>query len=145
MEIKYEIVATDITNYSKENAVGTSSVTIQVIIMCSVITLFMLSDMILALLSTFKNDGSINVFSLNMLIRLLISFAILGISYLVVITFSKVVARRVTSTAGKNGLFCEHAIMLDENGFTKVTEVNRNFHSWEGVEKIAETNSYVTI
>lgn len=145
MEIKYEIVPTDITYYSKEAAVGTSSYTIQVIILCSVIVLFMLSDMILAALSTIKNDGSITVFSYNMLARLLISFAIMGISYLALITLSRVTARRVTSTAGKNGLFCEHTITLDEKGFTETTDVNRNFLSWVGVEKITETNNYVTI
>ena len=146
MEIKYEIVATDITKYSKEAAAGTTSLHIQVVILCSIVTLFMLSDMILAALSTIRNDGSINVVSYNMLARLLISFAIMGISYLAVITLGRIAARRIeTTTTGKNGLFCEHTITLDDSGFTETTDVNKTFHSWEGVEKITETDSYVTI
>jgi len=145
MEIKYEIVATDITYYSKEAAVGTRFYTIQVVILCSVTILFMLSDMILAAVSTITNDGSINVRSLNMLPRLLISFVILGIMYFGLITFSKFAVRKAHTVAGKNGLFCEHTITLKEDGFTETTEVNRNFHSWEGVEKITETKNYVAI
>ncbi len=59
--------------------------------------------------------------------------------------FSKRSARKVGSTTEKNGLFCEHSLLVDENGLTETTHVNRNFVSWEAVEKVSETANYVTI
>jgi hypothetical protein len=146
MVIKYEIVPTDITYYSKEAAVGTGSYTFQVIYICTIGILFMISDLILALVSVIKNDGSIEVRSIHILPRVIIYFAILGISYVALMTFSKVAARKAMNiSTGKNGLFCDHTITLDEKGFTETTDVNSNFLSWECVEKITETTNYVSI
>ena len=146
MEIRYEIVPTDITYFSKEGAVGTSLHNIYTFILCCIVILFMMSDMPLAALSTITNDGSIVVNSLNMGPRLLICFAIFGISYFALITFSKFSVRKLAvNSTGKNGLFCEHTITLNEKGFIETTDVNNSFHSWECVEKITETKNYVTI
>jgi hypothetical protein len=146
MEIEYEIVPTDITYYSKEAAVGTSTYYFQVIYICTIGILFMISDLILALVAVIKNDGSIEVQSIHILPRLIIYFAILGISYVALMTFSKAMARKAMNiSTGKNGLFCEHTITLDEKGFNETTEVNRNFLSWECVDKITETKNYVSL
>jgi len=143
MEIKYKIAPEDITYYSKEAAKGTTSSTIQVFIICAVVLLFVFSDIILAMLSLQRADGSILITSV--LPRSLIGLAIVGITYVTLITLSKRGARKLASSSGKNGLFCEHTITLDESGFTETTEVNRSFHAWESVEKITGTPSYLTI
>ena len=143
MEIKYEIVPEDITYYSKEAAAGTKLHSIRAFIFCAVVMLFIFSDIILAILSITKADGSVLITSV--LPRALIGLTIMGISYVTLITISKREARKVATTSGKNGVFCEHTVTLDENGFTETTDVNRSFHAWEGVEKITGTPSYLTI
>ena len=55
------------------------------------------------------------------------------------------VGAKVPGPVGKNGLFCEHILELDDAEFTETTHVNRNFLSWETVQGVAETKSYVTL
>lgn len=143
MEIKYEITADDILNYSREAAKGTTMQTIQVLLINAVFLLFVFSDIILAVLSINKADGSILITSV--LPRSLVGMAILVIANVTFIAISRRAARKIANTSGKNGVFCEHMITLDENGFTETTDVNRCFHAWEGVEKITGTPNYLTI
>lgn len=146
MEIKYEIVPTDIAHFSKEAARGTTSNTIQTIIICSIGVLFIFSDLIFALFSPFINGGCIEFRSVHLLPRIIAYFAILAISYFVLMTVGKArITKVLNNVTGKNGLFCEHTITLDDKGFTETTDVNRNFTYWEGVEKITETKNYVAI
>ncbi len=146
MEITYEIIPEDITYYSKEAVKGTSTYTFNVIFMSVLVVLFMLSDMLLAVVAVFKNDGSIKIDSINILPRLLIALVILTIYHMALMTLSKRAARKAASNVtGKNGVFCEHTIKLTSDGFTETTHVNQNFASWEGVEKITETPNYVAI
>ncbi len=111
-----------------------------------IVLLFMGSDMILAVISTLKNDGSITVTSFNIVPRFIVGITISVMIYFVFTAYSKSAMRKaMTDMTAKNGLFCEHTITLDEKGFTETTEVNRNFASWEGVDKITETKNFVNI
>ena len=103
MEIKYEIVPTDIAHFSKEAARGTTSNTIQTIIICTIGVLFIFSDLIFALLAPIMNGGSIEFRSVYLLPRIIAYFAILAISYSVLMTVSKASTQKVLNNVkGKN-------------------------------------------
>lgn len=145
MEIKYEIVPEDITYYSKEAAVRTSFLTLQAIMWVVMILLFMMSDMLMAVLSVFLNDGSVKIYSVNIIPRMIVGMTLMGISYVALMTFSKKAAKKFQETSGKNGLFCEHTLELGDAGFTETTHVSQNFISWEAVKEIEETKNYVAL
>lgn len=146
MEIKYEITPDDLFYYSKEASKGTSLYTYSAVFMTVVVVLFMLADVLMAVLAAIKNDGSIKVDAANILPRCIAALIISGIYYVAMMTLSKGLFRRSAKNAtGKNGLFCKHTIMLATDGFTETTHVNKTFISWEGVEDIKETASYLII
>ncbi len=145
MEINYDLKPEDLTYYSKEGARGTSINTIYVIIITSIAILFMISDLLIAMVAVAKNDGSIKLESYHMLPRLLIVFAIMGITYFTLMTVSKRSVRKAANSPGKNGLFCQHTLTISDEGLAETTHVNRNFYLWEGVDKITETANYVAI
>ena len=146
MEITYEITPDDLFSYSKGTSKGTNIYTYNAVFMSVLVMLFLFGDILLAVVAAFKNDGSIKVDSVNILPRGIIALVIIGIYYVVVMKLSKQWFRRAAkNVTGKNGFFCEHKIVLADDGFTETTHVNRNFASWEGVENVQETASYITI
>ena len=145
MEITYEIVPTDIFQYSKEAAKGKLVTNIGSFTIAIVILLFVFADILLAVIAVFKNDGTIKINDPQILLRLVVGMAIWLGSCLFLVLVGKFGSKKLLQAPGRNGLFCEHKIVFEESGFTESTDVNRSFHSWEGVDKIAETEGYVTI
>ncbi|MEQ1603901.1 MAG: YcxB family protein [Pyrinomonadaceae bacterium] len=145
MEITYEIVPADIFQHSKEAAKGKLVTHIGSFTIAIVILLFVSADILLAVVAVFKNDGTIKITDPQILLRLVVGMAIWLGSYLFLVLVGKFGSKKLLQAPGKNGLFCEHKILFEETGFTESTDVNRSFHSWEGVDKIAETAGYVTI
>jgi len=145
MQVKYELTPEDLTLYSREGVKGTNVYTVMAIMWVVIIVLFMMSDMLMSVLAAFFNDGSIRVDAMNVLPRMIVGLALAGISCFVLMRVSKQAYRKFAATPGKNGVFCEHTIELDEVGFTETTHVNRGFQSWDGVEKITETKSFVVL
>ncbi|MFT3745522.1 MAG: YcxB family protein [Pyrinomonadaceae bacterium] len=145
MEITYEITPADIAAYTKEVNKGTNLHYLQVVITTCVYVLFMFADIVLALVAMFKNDGTIKVTEPQIVIRVGIWLVIVIGSYLVLSQYARSTLAKAAAAPGKNGLFCEHKIVFDESGFTESTDVNRSFHAWESVEKIAETETFVAI
>jgi hypothetical protein len=145
MQIKYELVPEDLVYYSKEAAKGTTVFTVQVVMWTVIVLLFIMADLLWSLIAVFLNDGSIRVESVNIIPRAIIGIALIGISYFVLMAVSKQASRRYAATPGKNGVFCQHIIQLDEAGFTETTHVNKAFFSWDGVEEVRETKSFVIL
>ncbi len=143
MLITYEIVPADVAAYTAEGVRTTNFYTIYTVLLCVLVVAFMLSDMMIAVVAVAYNDGTIHVGSFHMLPRLLIAWGIILGIYISGKLLSRKAARKMKSTAGKNGFFCEHQMELDEKGFTESTHVNRSFNSWEGVDKVTETASYI--
>lgn len=145
MVIKYEITPDDLEKYYLDFAKGMSVYTVYTVILVLLVVLFMLADMILATVAIGYNDGSVKVESFNVLPRFIITVVICFFVWLILKLQGKSAMSKVMNVTGKNGQFCEHTITLDDAGFTEQTEVNRNFHSWEGVDKITETGHNVVI
>ena len=145
MQIKYELLPEDLVHFSKEAAKGTSQHTVQVILFTVVILLFILSDLLLSMAAVFLNDGSIRVESVHIIPRAIVALALIGVTYFALMATSRKAFRRVAATPGKNGVFCDHTIQLDEAGFTETTDVNKAFYAWDTVEEITETKSFVLL
>lgn len=145
LEIKFEYFPADMPKIVAETCKGMQFHNIQLVIITSYFIIFMVADMGIALVAMLLNDGSITIASPNLIIRFVIGIAILLASELVLMLIAKSSTRKAYSTPGKNGLFCEHTIELNDRGFVETTGVNSNFHAWEGVESIKETENYLTI
>ena len=142
MEIKYEITPADLVNYSKEAGKKTSSYTVQVLIFSGVYFLFVLSDVILSFFLTVTPTTS---FGMNLLTRSVTGLVLLCVTIAVLGLISKRSAARLMAGSGPNGVFCEHTFLVDENGFTETTHVNKNFGVWAGVESVDVTDNFVAI
>lgn len=145
MILKYEVTPIDLQRYYKDILTGMTVYTLYTVVVVALTILFMMSDMFIAVAAVFYNDGSIKVDSVHMLPRFIIVLTISALLWLILNVYSKRALAKTAATPGKNGQFCEHTITLDDQGFTEETEVNRNFHSWEGVDNIRETQHNVII
>lgn len=59
-------------------------------------------------------------------------------------TSQKLVQKEIDKT-GKNGLFCEHKIILDEDELIEITDINTSRYSWKGISEITENEKFVVI
>lgn len=147
MQIRYELTPDDVIPISTESHKGTDFYKVQVTIVSVLGFFFMISDMALLVAFVFLNDPSIRVPDIGP------SLLIKGLIWMVVIFLIRVVMGRVakrsvnkaTESPGINGVFCEHAIEIEEAGFTESTDVNRGFSAWKGVDSVRETDNYVLI
>lgn len=53
--------------------------------------------------------------------------------------------RRLFKEGTNKGIICEHEIEIDEHGLVEKTEFKETRQSWQGVERIVETQSHVFI
>ena len=53
--------------------------------------------------------------------------------------------RRLYSEGMNKGTICQHELQVDESGLVERTEFNEIRHSWQGIERIAETDEYAFI
>jgi hypothetical protein len=145
MTIQYEITPDDFRRFAIEAAKATTLYTVYTVILVAFAVLFMLSDMLLALVAIAYNDGSVKVDGFNMLPRLIIGWVIIGIVVIGGKIWGNWTFKKALAVSGKNGLFGEHTMTLDDAGVTESTEVSRNFCSWEGVEGLAQTPNFIAL
>jgi hypothetical protein len=80
----------------------------------------------------------------SIFIRSLISTGLFMMAYFFGILMQKQGIKKVASIRN-NGILCEHKIVLDENEFIEITDVNTSSHSWLSVGEIKELESFVMI
>lgn len=140
MQISYELTPDDLASYSKEMAPQNKPQHyFLVAFYAGLMLLFLFSDMLFAFFVSYEGKP------LHFFARFGIAAAILAIFYLTAMTISKYSARKAQKTPGPNGLFCEHTITFASDGFTEETHVNRCFHTWSSIEKVAESKNFVSI
>lgn len=52
---------------------------------------------------------------------------------------------KATDLTGKNGVFCEHKIILDEDELIEITDINTSRYSWKGIGEITENEKFIVI
>lgn len=145
MEINYEITPADFARFTKETVRRTTPYFAMVVCNTLVYVVFLFADVLLAILAMFKNDGTIRINDPQLIIRVIIGMLIIIGSYFALTLYGNYTLKKAFAAPGVNGLFCEHNLVFEDAGFTESTHVNRNFHAWESVDKIAETEGFVSI
>ncbi len=144
MEINFELQQDDLIKFSREYA-KTQSVHKFLSTSFSVIALiFLFADFIYLIISGYGNFKSIDEVFLSFFIRVAISLGIIAAVYL----FAVIMQKRATDqidTIHNNGILCEHKIVIDENEFIEITDVNTSRHSWLSIGEVRELDDFVFI
>jgi hypothetical protein len=144
MEINYELTQQDFLEYHKIVA-RQNTVMMTAGRMLGVISvLLIIADFIYCVATGMFDFSNGNVFfylfgRFALLIMLLLSSAFILNMY------AKKATDKVVNVTGKNGVFCEHKIILNENEFIEITDVNTSRHSWIGVGEITANEKFVVI
>jgi hypothetical protein len=52
---------------------------------------------------------------------------------------------KANQKAGKNGVFCEHKIILEDDELIEITDINTSRYSWKAIGEITENEGFVVI
>lgn len=144
MEINYELKQSDLIEFSNQFAKTQSQYKPIVILLSVMMLTFVFADLIYLLMSGLGNFRNFDEIIISILIRTVISFGIIGLMYLFSVLMQKRITKKVESTEN-NGILCEHKIILDENEFIEITDVNTSRHTWGSIGEIKELEGYVLI
>ncbi|MBS1798130.1 MAG: YcxB family protein [Acidobacteria bacterium] len=144
MEINYTLEPADFYQYGKEIAPSQSSHRPLKHVLLILYLAFIAADAVYALLGGALAGGSPFSLLAGVVVRTIIMFPAvllgLGVIRLVVKRQEKKVLE-----APKNGVFCEHRLIITENELIELTDVNTARYSWKGVGEIRELPGFVAI
>lgn len=144
MEINYELIQEDLIKFSRQNAESQSTHKPLVWILSSMMFAFIFADLFYLLISGLGNFDNIGQVFVSIFIRTIISFVIVGMTYLVAALMQQKAGQKIDSVEN-NGILCEHKIVFDENQFVEITDVNTTKHSWLSIGEIKELDDFVFI
>lgn len=144
MEINYELTTEDFVEFQKivtrQNKTHINiGRTIGV-----VFTLLILADFIYCLVTGLIQFNG-KSFLLYLFGRFLLQFLFLIAAAKALYWGSQKLADKATNKIGKNGVFCEHRLVLDEDELIEITDVNTSQFSWIGIGEITENEKFVVI
>lgn len=144
MEINYELEPNDFFQFGKEISPTQSNHKPMVTVYLITFVVFIFADVIFAFFSGTLNEWGLSFLLLSIALRTLITFAgilaVLGIIKLIVTKKEKDVLKE-----SKNGVFCEHRIILTEDEMIELTDVNITRYSWSAIGEILELESFIKI
>lgn len=145
MEVIYELTPGDFYLFGKENAPSQKNHRPVVFIFLTAYLLFIFADIIYAFFSGSLNEWDFNALVLNICLRTALTFGVI-LALLVVIKLTAL--KKVKDVIGenqKNGTFCEHRIIINENELIEITEYNISRYSWKTIGEIKELESFLLI
>jgi uncharacterized membrane protein len=144
MEINYELTQQDFLEYQKIVArQNTAMMTAGQ--MLGVISGFLIIADFIYCVATGMFDFSNGNILTYLFGRFVLLIALLLSSAFLLNMYAKKAIDKATNVVGENGVFCEHKIILNENEFIEITDVNTSRHSWVGVGEITENEKFVVI
>lgn len=144
MEINYELTEKDLIDFSNIIAKDHESTKINTKIFSVLAVAFIFADFIYVVVRGWEHLGGFEGFMLSLMFRFVLSIAVIYFFYLFAIFMQKRLAKKLKNTE-KNGVFCEHKLVFDENVLAEVTDVNTAKHSWISVGEIKEIDDFVSI
>lgn len=144
MEINYELTPEDFYNFSKENAPSQSTHKPMVTIFLTVYFMFIFADVFYVLLFGSSFDWKMGDFFISVLLRTGLTFGAVVLLLGLFKLFSKFSAKKAVKEE-KNGLFCEHRIILTEDELIELTDINTCRYSWRAIGEIKELENFVSI
>lgn len=114
-------------------------------ILGGVFLLFLLADIIFSLLTgSIFNWNPVTLF-ISLVARFLIAMGICFLISHILKAVSVKMLKGQIEAAGKNGLFCEHKVVLEEGELIEITDVNISRYSWHGIDQIEATPEFVLL
>jgi hypothetical protein len=142
VEVNYELKAEDFYLFGKENASAQSNYQPTVVLLSITYLLFIFSDMIYAFFSGSLPDLNFRSLLGNIFIRILLTFVLM---FIVLIIYKAIIAKKIKSFTdkSKNGVLCEHKIILTGEELVEITDVNISRYSWKAIGEIKESENFV--
>lgn len=144
MEINYSLEPKDFVKYSKAISKSANTHKPMVVLFTSIAFLFIFADVIYAYFAGIMDGWTVETFLLSLAIRLFIALGLLGIIAVVLNLILLRLGNKVADNP-KNGVLCEHKIILNENELVEITDVNTSHYSWRGIGKITEIDEFIII
>jgi hypothetical protein len=144
MEIKYELTPQHLIDFQKityKNDVQTTLIgntfggIIAVLVLVDFVYCFVIGSI------PFSLSSFIIYFAVRVLIIFLLLIGIICFSRFMQNKYAKIIEKDTS----KNGLFCEHKIILNEEELIEITDVNFARYSWSGIGEITENEKFVLI
>jgi hypothetical protein len=90
-------------------------------------------------------DFSLSSILFSLFFRLVLYFFVMiGISQFLFYLHKNSI-KKINSENSKNGVICEHRVILEENELIEITDVNLSRHSWIGIGEITENEQFILI
>lgn len=144
MEIDYELTPEDFYKFSKENAPSQSTYKPMGVIFLAIFIIFIFADVIYSLFFGSLSEWNIGYFLKNLALRTAITFGTIVFILLLFKLFSKFWAKKAAEEE-KNGLICNHRIILTEKELIELTDVNTSRYLWQAIGEIKELENFVSI
>jgi hypothetical protein len=144
MEINYELTRDDLIKFYREFATLQATHKPLVFFMMFMYFLFVFADLLYLVFSGTGNFTGPDQIILSFMIRSVIGMGIFCLVYIVSVLLQQNAAKKLDEMQN-NGILCEHRIILNENEFIELTDVNTSKHSWLSVGDIKEIDDFVFI
>lgn len=142
MKVKYEINAEDIYQFGKENSPSQKEYNPTVIIFTFTFILFIFADLIYSYFFGVLKDLDFSWLLINILVRFILTFVLI----LIVLGFIRLMVAKKKQEVlemGKNAIFCEHQILLNETELIEITDINNSRFSWKAIGEIKESENFI--
>lgn len=144
MEINYELTSEDFYKFSRENAPSQNTYRPLALTFGIIFLTFIFADIFYFALFGSLFDWKLGNFVLSVLVRCGITFGAVILLLYIFKLFSKYSIKNAVKEE-KNGLFCDHRIVLTENELIELTEVNTCRYAWQSIGEIKELDNFVLI
>lgn len=142
-EIKFELTSQDLAEYqqiaARENKVNVTFGRILGVVLTAILIADFLFNMFTGAIG---NNPSFIL--LNLFARLVLLTILLFASSIILSAIGRKMINKMDGSE-KNGVFCEHRIVLTEKEFIELTDVNMARYSWQAVGEIRENEKFVVI
>lgn len=142
-EIKFELTAEDLAECqqlaARENKVNVTSGKIIGVVLV-VVTI---ADAIFSYATGMIGNNFV-LMLLGLSVRLFLLMLLLYASSIVLNSIHKKLVNKMDGSE-KNGVFCEHRLILTEKEFIELTDVNMARYSWQTVGEVSENEKFVMI
>lgn len=144
MEVNYELTPEDYQKFIKETAKTQSFYKPLATVFAVVYLVFIFADLFYFLIFGGFDDWTFKEFLRSVALRSLITFA----AVLAVLGIFQIHAkfwRKKLDEFPKNGLLCEHRLIISENELIELTDVNTARYSWKAIGAVKEFVNFVSI
>jgi hypothetical protein len=144
MEVTYELQPDDFFELGKEIAPAQKDHKPRVIINTVVILVFILGDVIYSAVLSAMQGWNLGALLISIGFKIILTFFALSLILSIIFSIVRRKGKKLLEEP-KNGLLCEHKIILKENELIELTDVNFARYSWKAIGEIKELESFVLI